>query len=785
VVSKGSDPESVVPTAQVPEGTERCERNRAGAPTVRRRPREDGRRAVPTSPAHAPGSKIGRFELERVLGQGGMGTVFVARDPKLQRLVALKLLRTDTAEGERMEAQQRMLREAQAMAMVSHPSLVTIFEVGTHRDDVFLAMEYVVGRTLGEWLDDAPRPLEVVVEMFRQIGHALQAVHDAGLVHRDLKPENVLVTEAGRPTVLDFGIARLASPPREQSAPAAPPAEAPRPSTARTVPDAFDSQLTRRGTVVGTPQYMAPEQLMGRSVEPAADQWALASALFEALTGDRPFSGADTTQMLEAMLAGERRPWTESSDVPPGLRHAIERALSVEPGDRFDSIAEFVEACHAALGLRSQLGFLTDRWVARGRTDDYLLPDGELLQEGELLLSERPHALTGDNRELVRESLRVARRRKLQRRAVLGGMAALALGAMPGAWLLERRERALQTITRRAVRANITSVRASVESIFRRAETEILRMYAQRGAWLPDYRKLRIPGTAGETAAQGLLIAALTRLNAYFRPVIESEATISSLMVASDDGMEYLVFDDPDARHLDPPYRFYNRLVRLETLGDSAFELFWPVSGPQVPRPGWLHPGQPDARGQRWTGYHPTRRPWFRNAVERGEGAAVAWTHPYLFFVTKDAGITGSVSWLADGRRHVLGVDFMLTDISRAMADLEDPGFWAFVTTATGEVVALPARPDLRTPADIRAFFAGFDQAQRLARAQGRAADEAAMLPQVEDLQIPALAEAHRAATTASDDVFSFAFGDQVLWAGRAPIRSPGQELTVYVVEKP
>jgi hypothetical protein len=172
--------------------------------------------------------------------------------------------------------------------------------------------------------------------------------------------------------------------------------------------------------------------------------------------------------------------------------------------------------------------------------------------------------------------------------------------------------------------------------------------------------------------------------------------------------------------------------------------------------------------------------------VERDAGATtVAWTDPYLFFVTKDAGITGSISWRVDGRRYVLGVDFMLTDISRAMADLEDPGFWAFVTTPAGEVVALPALERFATSADVRAFFARFDQAQRRARAQGKAADQAAMLPQVEDLEIPAVAAAHRASATASDDVFTYSLGDRVLWAGRAPIRSPGQELTVYVVEKP
>jgi protein kinase-like protein len=267
----------------------------------------------------APGDRVGRYVVERALGAGGMGVVSLARDPELRRAVVIKLVRPD-AGGRTLEA--RLAREAQAMAQLSHPNVVQIFDIGKHGDRVFLAMEFVPGQTLDAWLIERPRSADEILAMFRQAGAGLDAAHRAGLVHRDFKPQNVLVDRDGVAKVTDFGLARA----QVASEPGTP---APRPSGVHAV-------LTRADAVIGTPAYMAPEQLAGETVDARTDQYAFALALLDALVGQRPGARSVAPHEAEAALA--------EAEVAPAARAGIARALRVDPAERFPSLRELLVA---------------------------------------------------------------------------------------------------------------------------------------------------------------------------------------------------------------------------------------------------------------------------------------------------------------------------------------------------------------------------------------------------------------------------------------------------------
>jgi serine/threonine protein kinase/tetratricopeptide (TPR) repeat protein len=330
------------------------------------------------------GSAIGRYVVLEPRGAGGMGLVLAAYDDKLDRKVAIKLLRPDLEGGpEAQRSKVRLLREAQLMARVRHPNVVTVFDVGEVGDQIFIAMELVDGKTLREWLEDrqaapgeghgathppggtrsprdssrSPReqsrgaaadPLRLpgqaaspsvprllsgrtgrgssvawreVLECFIRAGRGLVAAHAAGVVHRDFKPDNVLIDAAGEVHVSDFGLAWSAALPQ----PAAPTGPVP------------VGAVTRASAVIGTPAYMAPEQLRGESVDARSDQFAFCVALFEALNGQRPFPGRDTTALLAAINAGQRTP--EKSGIPRAIHEAVRRGLSAKAADRHDSLA--------------------------------------------------------------------------------------------------------------------------------------------------------------------------------------------------------------------------------------------------------------------------------------------------------------------------------------------------------------------------------------------------------------------------------------------------------------
>ncbi len=291
-------------------------------------------------PALATGDRVGRFIVLERLGVGGMGEVFAAYDPDLDRKIALKLLRADVfAANEKSEAQARLLREAQAVAHVSHPNVIAVHDVGTFNSDVFIALELVQGETLRKWLAERRRSTKEILKVFRAAGRGLAAAHAAGLVHRDFKPDNVLISDDGQVKVLDFGLACA------RKAPGAQEARAPKPELTPSTP-LLSAPITQAGALVGTPAYMAPEQLAGDDADPRSDQFAFCASLYEALHGCRPFSG-DTVLTRTANIArGQLDRPVVSRDVPTRVQRALRRGLSLAPGDRFDSM----ESLLATLG---------------------------------------------------------------------------------------------------------------------------------------------------------------------------------------------------------------------------------------------------------------------------------------------------------------------------------------------------------------------------------------------------------------------------------------------------
>jgi tetratricopeptide (TPR) repeat protein len=286
------------------------------------------------SPAEiAAGARIGRYIVLHRLGAGGMGVVYVAFDPELDRKVAIKLLRTDLSHAGD-EARQRLLREAQALARVSHPNVIAVHDVGTYAapdgERVFLAMEYVEGQTLRKWLPGRTR--EEILEVFRLAGRGLAAAHEAGIIHRDFKPENVLVSVGGWVRVLDFGLARAAG----FTETAAQPGEAARPVPGDSGP--LQTPMTRAGALLGTPWYMAPEQRARKAVNAGSDQFSFCVTLYEALYGERPFADAPVNQEPDWTVRPPAR------RVPGWIRRILVRGLSVDPAQRFPSMEALLDA---------------------------------------------------------------------------------------------------------------------------------------------------------------------------------------------------------------------------------------------------------------------------------------------------------------------------------------------------------------------------------------------------------------------------------------------------------
>jgi eukaryotic-like serine/threonine-protein kinase len=296
----------------------------------------DERRELADPPPFRRGDAIDRFTVLETLGIGGMGVVVSAYDPTLDRKVAIKVLRSDKLAATPEENRTRLLREAQAMARLNHPHVITVHEVGTLGDQVFVAMELVEGETLADWLRSAERSWRDVVDIFARAGSGLAAAHRIGLVHRDFKPENVLVGADGRVRVTDFGLAGV-----EAGSPTA--------ETALILA----TPLTRTGTILGTPAYMAPEQHRGQEADARSDQFSYCAALYEGLYGARPFAGETPAEVLDAIVA--RRVSEPRREAARWLRPLVLRGLATRPEDRWPSLRALLDALESTPRRRRRL----------------------------------------------------------------------------------------------------------------------------------------------------------------------------------------------------------------------------------------------------------------------------------------------------------------------------------------------------------------------------------------------------------------------------------------------
>jgi serine/threonine protein kinase len=283
------------------------------------------------------GDQLARFVVLNRLGVGGMGIVYVAHDPLLNRQVALKVLRSGASGTARAhEARARLLREAQAMARLSHPNVIAVHEVGTVDDEIFLVMELNDGSTLRQWLDASPRPWQEVVEVFADAGRGLAAAHRAGLIHRDFKPDNVLLSRDRRVRVVDFGLVHV---PAAGEGPVAPP------------DGDVPMSLTHTGAVLGTPTYMAPEQHRAEPADPRTDQFSFCVALHEGLYGRRPFLGDTYAELVSNVLDGVITPPAFNRGVPTAIYQVLLRGLGGDRDTRYLAMDALLDDLLAFAGL--------------------------------------------------------------------------------------------------------------------------------------------------------------------------------------------------------------------------------------------------------------------------------------------------------------------------------------------------------------------------------------------------------------------------------------------------
>lgn len=260
-------------------------------------------------------SKVGRYEVVGELGQGAMGVVYKAKDPLIDRIVAIKTINLGLALEEKEEYESRFYQEAKAAGRLSHPCIVTIYDVGKSGDVAYIAMEFLDGRELRDVLNESQRlPLDQVINIVAQVAQGLAYAHEKGIVHRDVKPSNIMVAQDGHAKITDFGIARMAS----------------------------AAVRTQTGMVLGSPKYMSPEQVMGRQTDQRSDIFSLGVVLYEMLTGQAPFTGENINAiMYQTLNATPAPPGTINPAVPDMLNFIAAKALAKGLDDRYQSASDF------------------------------------------------------------------------------------------------------------------------------------------------------------------------------------------------------------------------------------------------------------------------------------------------------------------------------------------------------------------------------------------------------------------------------------------------------------
>jgi len=303
----------------------------------------------------ASGSKLGPYEIQSPLGSGGMGEVYRARDTRLERTVAIKVL--PAAFSRDAERLRRFEQEARAAAALNHPNILAVHDIGTHEDAPFVVTELLEGETLRQRIQSGPVPVRKATDYALQITRGLAAAHDRGIVHRDLKPENIFLTRDGRTKILDFGLAKLTRPHGESSG-----ADTP----------TLASQ-TEPGLVLGTVGYMSPEQVRGKPADARSDIFSLGAILYEMVSGKRAFHGDTAADTMTAILKGEPPSLSDvQQNVPPGLARIVEHCLEKHPDDRFQSARDVAFSLEAFSGSSSTgaaaLGLRTTQWKWQTRS---------------------------------------------------------------------------------------------------------------------------------------------------------------------------------------------------------------------------------------------------------------------------------------------------------------------------------------------------------------------------------------------------------------------------------
>ena len=326
----------------------------------------------------APPQQFGRYRIVRELGRGAMGIVYLAEDSVLARTVALKMIALTGSDSERDTAEARFRQEARAAGGISHPSIITIYDVGREGDAAFIAMELVEGRELRELIRDGSLQPAQSIEIAAMVAEALHYAHERGVIHRDIKPGNIMVLADGRVKIMDFGIARLQEP----------------------------TVKTQTGVLLGSPQYMSPEQISGQALDGRADVFSLGIVLYEMLTGVKPFDAADLTQVhfwvvnLPAKPPSERRP-----GLPPVVDFIIARALKKKAEERYATAAELAKdlrSCFEEVRAAENAPRLQDTSTRTLPLADEEPPGADALPAGEHVLELRPSRRFDSARGLAR-----------------------------------------------------------------------------------------------------------------------------------------------------------------------------------------------------------------------------------------------------------------------------------------------------------------------------------------------------------------------------------------------